>query len=94
MGYNLGMGDQQLLLALITPVATLAIVMVGFLYNNSRMSDLNGRMSDFRSEMKKMLLLHEAKYDASLRRLEEMLLGKFAELDTRLSRIEAHLNLK
>jgi hypothetical protein len=88
------MGEQQLLLALITPVATLAIVMVGFLYNNSRMSDLNSRMSDFRSEMKEMLRLHEAKHDANLRRVEEMLLGKFAELDTRLSRIEAHLNLK
>ena len=81
------MSDQQLLLGLITPLATLSIVMVGFMYNNSR-------LSDFRSEMKEMLRLHEAKYDANLRRVEDMLLGKFAELDTRLSRIEGHLNLK
>ena len=72
--------------------------MVGFLYNNgrigdvnSRIGDLNGRISDFRAEMKAMLRLDEAKYDANLRRVEDMLLGKFAELDTRLSRIEGHL---
>ena len=88
------MSDQQLLLGMITPVATLATVMVGFIYNNSRIGDLNNRMSDFRSEMKEMLRLHEEKYDANLRRVEDMLLGKFAELDTRLSRIEGHLNLK
>jgi len=32
-------------------------------------------------------------HSANLRRVEDMLLGKFAELDNRLSRIEAHLNL-
>ena len=36
-------------------LGTLAVVIVGFTYNNSRLSDLNSslnsRMSDFRSEM-------------------------------------------
>jgi low affinity Fe/Cu permease len=31
---------------------------------------------------------------AHFRRFEDMLLGKLAELDTRLTRIEAHLNLR
>ena len=43
--------NQQMLaiyLPLLTPLATLAIVMVGFLYNNSRLSDFR---SDFRSSI-------------------------------------------
>ena len=32
--------------------------------------------------------------DANLRRVEDMLLGKFAELDNRLTRIENHLHIQ
>ncbi len=65
--------------------------MVGFRYNNGGMSDLNVRMSDFRTEMKETLRLHEAKQDANFRRVEEMLPRKFVEVETQLARIEAQL---
>jgi hypothetical protein len=61
------------------------------------MSDLgmnmNARMTDFRSELKGLIQVQNEAHSANLRRVEDMLLGKFAELDNRLSRIEAHLNL-
>ena len=40
-----------------------------------------------------MIQAYSDRQDANLRRVEDELLGKFAELDTRLSRIEHHLNL-
>jgi len=45
--------SQQLLaiyLPLLTPIVTFAIVMVGFLYNNSRLSDFRSGIGDLRSE--------------------------------------------
>ena len=87
------MSETQLVVALLPPLATLATVIVGFLYNNSRISDMSMRMSDLRSEVKDLIRAQGDAHAANLRRVEDMLLGKFAELDTRLSRIEAHLNL-
>ncbi|MBI4876445.1 MAG: hypothetical protein HY822_17560 [Acidobacteria bacterium] len=72
----------QLAIALITPVLTLTMVMVGFLYNNSRFSDL-------RTDLRDLVIAHSEKQDANLRRVEDMLLNKFAELDSRLSRLES-----
>lgn len=69
-----------------TFLGTLAVVVVGFLYNNSR-------MNDFRDFFTALLKAEAARNDANVRRMEEMLLGKFAELDSRLSRIENHLHL-
>src|SRR5262249_53727615 len=46
--------NQQLLAiyrALFTPLATLAIVMVGFLFSNSRLSDFRSSIGDLRSEL-------------------------------------------
>ncbi len=80
------MNETQLVVALLPPLATLTTVIVGFLFNNSRMSDL-------RSDMKDLTKAQAETHSANLRRVEDMLLGKFAELDNRLSRIEAHLNL-
>ena len=85
--------DQQWLpvfISLLTPIATLAIVMVGFLYNNARMNELsqhiNGRMNDLRDMLR-----------AEIAKNQSALLMKFAELEnrlgTRLSRIESHMNL-
>lgn len=100
------MTDLQFYLSVaIGPAVTMAVVMVGVLINNSRISDLRaemtGRLGDLRSEMsvrfsdmRALIEAHAAAQDAHLRRVEEMLLGKFAELDTRLSRIESHLNLR
>jgi hypothetical protein len=81
-------------ISLLSPIATLVVVMVGFLYNNSRMSDLkdfvrgevarmDGRINDLRDLLR-----------AEMAKNHSEMLIKFAELDSRLSRIESHLNLK
>lgn len=84
--------SQQLLLALFTPTATLAVIMIGFLSNNSRMSDLktdiNARLAEFQAGMREQQRAQGEAYDAKLARLEEIMLHKFSELDNRLIRIE------
>jgi hypothetical protein len=79
--------DAQLVIPFATFVGTLAVVVVGFLYKNSRITDLrtdtNNRFGDF-----------EKLLDAKLAPLEEIMLHKFAELDDRLVRIENRLGLR
>ena len=52
---------------------------------NNRFNDINTRFSDIREIYRQQGEVQEA----NLRRVEDMLLGKFAELDNRLSRIES-----
>ena len=52
---------------------------------NNRFSDINTRFSDMREIYRQQGEVQEA----NLRRVEDMLLGKFAELDNCLSRIES-----
>ncbi|MGI9074936.1 MAG: hypothetical protein ACR2JB_27305 [Bryobacteraceae bacterium] len=73
------MTDVQILLPFATFVGTLAVVVVGFLYNNSQITDLRSDMNNRFTDFEKWL-------DANLARLEEMMLNKFAELDDRLVR--------
>ncbi len=88
------MTDVQIFLPLATFVGTLAVVVVGFLYSNSRITDLrtdvNNRFGDFNNRFGDF----EKMFDAKLARLEEMMLHKFAELDDRLIRIENRLGLR
>ena len=101
--------NQQMLmiyLPLLTPLATLAIVMVGFLYNNSRLSDFRSSMGDMRSsmgdmrtelrgsmnDMRDMLRAEMRVLQTTMEKNHSELLGKFAELDTRVSRIEQRFN--
>ena len=69
-----------MLLGFATFLVTLAIVVTGFLFNNSRIDDLrthvDTRINDLRHH-----------FDERLDRLEEV-------FDARLTRIEEHLNLK
>jgi hypothetical protein len=78
-------------------VGTLAVVVVGFLYNNSRITDLRSsleKLIDANSRsLEKVTDANNRSNDASLRRVEDLLLHKFAELDNRLSRIESHLQM-
>ena len=74
-------------------IPTLA-VLVGILVNNSRLSDLNGRLSDLKSHI-------DVRFQATDRRIEdtrELLrteLRRVEEImDARLSRIEQELHLK
>jgi hypothetical protein len=60
---------------------------------NNRLNDLKSMISDVISGQGNLIKAYSDRQDANLRRVEDMLLGKFAELDNRLSRIESHLNL-
>ena len=85
------MNQQQLLvlyLPLLSPLATLAIVMVGFLYNNSRLSDFRLSMGDMRD----MLRAEIKVLQATMERNQSELLSKFAELETRVTRIEEKIH--
>ncbi len=112
-------------ISLLTPIATLAVVLVGFLYNNSRFTELStsvdrritelstsvdrritelsksvdGRISELSksvdsriSDLKDLIKAQGDRFDANLARVESSLLTKFAELDTRLTRIEARIS--
>ncbi len=123
-------------ISLLTPIATLAVVLVGFLYNNSRFTELStsvdrritelstsvdrritelstsvdsritelGKSVDSRitelsksvdsriSDLKDLIKAQGDRFDANLARVESSLLTKFAELDTRLTRIEARIS--
>ena len=59
---------------------------------NNRFSDINTRFSDINtrfSDMREIYRQQGEVQEANLRRVEDMLLDKFAELDNRLSRIES-----
>jgi hypothetical protein len=86
--------DVQIRLPFATFVGTLAVVVVGFLYNNSRITDLRTDMNNRFADMNNRFGDFEKLFDAKLVRLEEMLLHKFAELDDRLVRIENRLGLR
>ncbi|HEY6390084.1 MAG TPA: hypothetical protein VIX89_02330 [Bryobacteraceae bacterium] len=84
----------------VVPVTTIIIVMIGVLLNNANMNvrfgDMVGRFADINTrftDLKDLIQAYSDRQDANLRRVEDELLGKFAELDNRLSRIEHHLNL-
>ncbi len=84
----------------VVPVSTMIIVLIGVLLNNNT---VNNRISDLKDLIRAqgdivksqgdVIQASSDRQDANLRRVEDMLLGKFAELDNRLSRIETHLNL-
>jgi hypothetical protein len=81
------MNPVEYILPLCTFAGTLTVIAIGFIHNNSRMSDLRNDLGN-RIDLLKELM------DAKLARQEEMLLSKFAELDNRLTRIESHLHLQ
>ena len=81
------MNQQQLLvlyLPLLSPLATLAIVMVGFGYSNARLSNFRLSMGDMRDMLRAEIKVLQATMDKN----QSELLSKFAELETRVSRIE------
>ena len=85
------MNQQQLLvlyIPLLSPLATLAIVMVGFLYNNSRLSDFRLSMGDMRDMLRAEIRVLRAAMDKN----QSEVLSKFAELETRVTRIEEKIH--
>jgi hypothetical protein len=71
----------------VMPVTTIIIVLIGVLLNNNnmnnRLSDVNNRLNDLKELLR-----------AEIAKSHSVLLMKFAELDQRLTRIEAHLSLR
>jgi hypothetical protein len=67
----------QILLPIMTPVATMVIVLVGILYNNGRIADVSNRINDMRDLLR-----------AEMAKNQSELLMKFAELDRRISSLE------
>lgn len=80
------MNPVEYILPLCTFAGTLTVIAIGFIHNNSRMSDL-------RSDLGNRIDLLKELMDAKLAGQEEVLPSKFAELDNCLTRIESHLNL-
>lgn len=93
------MSPFQFYLAIaVAPAATMLPVLVGVLVNNGKMN-AHVRRLDEKIDTRYLRLDQkiDAKFeilDTYLRRVENMLLGKFAELANRLTRIEAHQNLQ
>ena len=80
------MNPVEYILPLCTFAGTLTVLAIGFIHNNSRISNLREEIGNRITNLKELM-------DAKLARRKEMLLSKFAELDNRLTRIESHLNL-
>jgi hypothetical protein len=76
---------EQLTIALVTPVATLTVVMVGFLYNNARMSDLRGDVNSRLSDLRDVLKAELGRLEARIDRNHSEMLTRFGDLDSRLA---------
>jgi hypothetical protein len=87
------MNPVEHILPLCTFAGTLTVLGIGFIYNNSRISDLRADIGNHIRGLKDVMDARFEAHDAKLARQEEMLLSKFAELDNRLTRIESHLSL-
>ena len=90
------MTDAQIQ-AYLPALATLILVGIGILFNNGRISDLNTNMNERIDDTNKRIDdtrggLTEIRQ--SLRRLEDILVGKLTEVEHRLSRIESQMNLR
>jgi hypothetical protein len=92
----------------VMPITTIVIVLIGVLLNNSnmnsRLSDftvqVNNRFNDINARLNEMNASLNRRIDdtkdllrAEIAKNHSEMLGKFAELDIRLSRIESHLHL-
>ena len=71
-------------LPLLTPIATLIVVIVGVFFSNHH---VDVRMSDLRSHMDSRFNSMDQLFQERLRRVEEV-------MDARLSRIEQEIHLK
>lgn len=94
------MTDAQIQ-AYLPPIATLILLGIGLLFNNSRISDLhtslNKRIDDLRAHSDVRFGAIDALFDAlttQYSRLESVVVGKLSEFENRLDRIEKRLDLR
>ena len=84
---------------LLTFLGTLLIVAVGILYNNSRITDFSNRISDVKDLIQAEARVTEANFrrmeervhavEEKVDRVENLLLTRLADQDTRLRRLES-----
>jgi len=80
------MNNQQLYLTIaVAPILSLVIVLAGYIVQNV---NLNARVAEIKGDMRDLLNAHTAALRAEMSRNHSELLGKFAELDHRLNRLE------
>ena len=77
------MTDNQMLAAAASVPSTVT-VLIGILINNSRLNDLNARITDLRAHMDARFDATQAMWRSELRRVEEV-------IDARLKHLEEHL---
>ena len=66
------MTDQQILTIALASVPTTLAVLVGILINNSRLSDVNGRLGDLRAYIERRFNDINRRFDDVDRRFDEM----------------------
>jgi hypothetical protein len=74
------------------PVTTVIIVLIGVLLNTSRFNDINDRLPALENSFTARLNDQREMLRSEIARVESVLLAKFAELDSRLTRLEAKVS--
>jgi hypothetical protein len=81
------MSDAQLYLTVaVAPALSLMIVLAGYIVQNS---NLNARIAEMRTDFRDLLRAELSAIRAEMARNHSELLSKFADLDRRLSALEA-----
>jgi hypothetical protein len=80
------MSEAQLINVALTTIPTMTVVLIGILLNNARLSDVKELL---RSEIRSVLDV----LDAHIEKNQSEMLHRFADLDTRLTRIEGGLGM-
>ena len=94
------MSEAQILNVALTTIPTMTVVLIGILISNARLNDVNARIGDLagRQNDVKEMLRSEMKsvrdvLDAHIEKNHSEMLHRFADLDTRLTRIEGGLGM-
>jgi hypothetical protein len=80
------MSEAQLINVALTTIPTMTVVLIGILLNNARLSDVKELL---RSEIRSVRDV----LDAHIEKNQSEMLHRFADLDTRLTRIEGGLGM-
>jgi hypothetical protein len=80
------MSAAQLINVALTTIPTMTVVLIGILLNNARLSDVKELL---RSEIRSVRDV----LDAHIEKNQSEMLHRFADLDTRLTRIEGGLGM-
>jgi len=73
--------ESQIYTALLAGIPTMVTVLIGILINNSRLNDMNGRISDLRSHMDTRFDDMRVMWQSELHRVEEVLDARLRHLE-------------